>query len=554
MIKEIFTLKNFLFTIKAFIAITLALGISLSLDLQKPMWALITVIFVQTKAETGLVIEKGIQRIVSSGIGIIVGFIIVNLFLPYPTLSIFFLCIFISITMYFSVGMSHSNFIYGLALANTTCSLIIFYSIANPILTTSGSIFYTGCSRFTEIVIGCLCSFLVNYYVFPVQIKDKLKNDATESLNLTIRYIKHVFIIKDFYNNKKYNKEVESILKSIIILDNELSASKYENYNSEVYNNFSIKIIELVQATHFLRKQARKNRQDIFFKKELNKISHDLSNFNSTENKPILKSNSKLISRVNAVIKSYHLIDENKPANSTNEQYFKFKNYNNIILTFLTISKTLFVLLLLTLFWINTQGNSDLLTMLIIPFYLAQLYIPIPDGTKQLKEVTVGMIISIPIAIFFTLSLLAQVDGYFELLILVLIASLFLPIMALTHPKFQAYSLGFCIGLIFIARPSNYMNFDIASALTIGLSAMSGCFVLWLTFKLYPHSPYTITRKLAIKSIIKSRKKLSQKEISKKQYQADLIKKILCVYENRKDDNSSERDIEFALKSLTKSI
>ncbi|QIW10018.1 FUSC family protein [Francisella sp. LA112445] len=558
MIEEIFTLKNLIYTFKAFLALTIALYVSMSMGLDKPMWAMITVLFLQRRPETGFIVEKGFLKIAASAIGIIVGFIIIDLFLPYPALSIFSLCIFISITMYFSVGMSHPNFIYALALANTTCTIVVFFSVANPSLTTSESVFYIGYSRLTEVTIGSLCSFFVNYFIFPIKIKDKLKEDSSKVLDLTINYIKHVFNIDDFSNNSKHNKEVEDILDNLINLDNELSASKYENLNNKVYNDFSISIIKLIQAAHFLRKWTVRNKQNKVFKEKLDRIAQNLTNLNSDtytsdfESKD--KSISEVIKRFRTVIKNYDLINKNEPSERNHKEYLTFKNYNNPILIFLTVSKTIFLLIILALFWMNTQSNSTLLTMLIIPCLLSQLFIPELRATKLIGQAITGMIISIPISIFFTLNLLAQVEGYFELLMLVLIVTLFLPMMTMTNPRFQAYSLGFCLGVISLVQPSNHMNFNISGTLTIGLSAIFGCIVLWLTFKLYPHRPYAITRKYTIKSIINDHKKLRRKELSKEQYQATLIKKILCIYKNRKDDYSSERDIEFALESLAKSI
>lgn len=103
------------------------------------------------------------------------------------------------------------------------------------------------------------------------------------------------------------------------------------------------------------------------------------------------------------------------------------------------------------------------------------------------------------------------------------------------------HSLGFCIGFISIIQPSNHMDFEVAKSFTIGISIIVGAIGLWLVFKLYPQSSYTISRKIAIKSIIKDIQKLKKRQISKEHYQAGLIKKILSVYKNRKDDAASER-------------
>lgn len=125
-IPTIFNTQNAIHTFKACIAITLALGISMSLDLDKPMWAMIAALFLQARPETGFIIEKALVLICGSIIGVGVGFLIVNFFLPYPVLALLALCLFIAVTMFFSANMSHPNFMYALAIANTTCNIVVF--------------------------------------------------------------------------------------------------------------------------------------------------------------------------------------------------------------------------------------------------------------------------------------------------------------------------------------------------------------------------------------------------------------------------------------------
>ncbi len=163
--------------------------------------------------------------------------------------------------------------------------------------------------------------------------------------------------------------------------------------------------------------------------------------------------------------------------------------------------------------------------MLIFPCLLSQISIAAPNPANIIKNVVIGLFLSIPISIFITLNLLSQVVGYFELLILVLLGGLLLGIATLAHSKYQMHSLGFCIGFISIIQPSNHMDFEVAKSFTIGISIIVGAIGLWLAFKLYPQSPYTISRKIAIKSIIKDIQKLKKRQISKEHYQTGLIKK-----------------------------
>lgn len=72
--------ENAIYTIKACISLTMALYISMSLNLDKPMWAMISTLFLQTRPETGFIIEKALLLIVVSFIGVFVGFLIVTFF------------------------------------------------------------------------------------------------------------------------------------------------------------------------------------------------------------------------------------------------------------------------------------------------------------------------------------------------------------------------------------------------------------------------------------------------------------------------------------------
>lgn len=66
--------ENAIYTIKGCISLTMALYISMSLNLDKPMWAMISTLFLQTRPETGFIIEKALLLIAVSFIGVFVGF------------------------------------------------------------------------------------------------------------------------------------------------------------------------------------------------------------------------------------------------------------------------------------------------------------------------------------------------------------------------------------------------------------------------------------------------------------------------------------------------
>ncbi len=52
-----------LFALKGIIAMSLALYLSMLMQLERPYWALISAVFLQVRPETGLVIEKACARL-----------------------------------------------------------------------------------------------------------------------------------------------------------------------------------------------------------------------------------------------------------------------------------------------------------------------------------------------------------------------------------------------------------------------------------------------------------------------------------------------------------
>lgn len=313
--------------------------------------------------------------------------------------------------------MSHPNFIYALALANVTCIIIVFYSIANPILTTEETVFHTGFSRVTEISIGCICSCFVNYYIFPVKYKN-IKNHSNKVLNLTTAYIQEMFSTQDLINNQKYNLKVEGILNSLVALDNDLSATKYENLDKSNYLIFSNAVVELIEAVHSLRKSLAKTKNNPTLQNHLKTIACSLNNVDSlNDNLKVISENQKLTKVITKIINLVSSYKNLELVSNQNNITYSFIRYTNPIVTLIATARTVSLLFVMYYIWVSTDGNSSLLMMIILPCVLSQLFISAPNPTDAIGKNIIGIIISIPISIFITLNLVSQAVGYFELLI-----------------------------------------------------------------------------------------------------------------------------------------
>ncbi|CAJ79807.1 FUSC family protein [Francisella tularensis] len=181
-------------------------------------------------------------------------------------------------------------------------------------------------------------------------------------------------------------------------------------------------------------------------KKDLENIVTNLDKIDLTQHALVNDSNNhmikKVIKKINSLVYSYQKLLYNSNNINDTESSYTFINYTNPAITIIAISRTILLLLCMYLVWIHVNGNSSIL-MMIYPCLLSQLFTAVPNPADMVRNVVVGLFLSIPISIFITLNLLSQVVGYFELLILVLLGTLSLGIAILALPKYQTYSLGF---------------------------------------------------------------------------------------------------------------
>ena len=69
------------FALKGVIAMALALYIAMFLNLERPYWAMVSAVFLQTRPESGMVLEKALCQIGGTLIGGVIGLLILHYFL-----------------------------------------------------------------------------------------------------------------------------------------------------------------------------------------------------------------------------------------------------------------------------------------------------------------------------------------------------------------------------------------------------------------------------------------------------------------------------------------
>lgn len=164
-----------IYAAKSFAAAMLAYYLALSIGLQRPSWAIITV-YIVSQTSAGASLSRSVYRLVGTVVGAAATVIIVPTFVNQPILCSVMLALWIACSLCLSL-LERTPRGYAFLLAGYTASLIGFPAVSAP-----GTIFDLAVTRVEEIVIGILCAGLIHRFVLPVRIAGRFNSTLAQTL------------------------------------------------------------------------------------------------------------------------------------------------------------------------------------------------------------------------------------------------------------------------------------------------------------------------------------------------------------------------------------
>lgn len=205
-----------IFAIKGLIAMAMALFTSMYLGLERPYWALVAAIFLQIRPESGMVIEKALCLILGSLLGGAVGILILALLIPYPLLALASLALWVSLNSAAAAMVHSKNFIYAFAMAGMTAALVVILVMANAEAASSKAVFDIAQARISEITVGAVCAMLVSKLLWPMMVKDQMRDDARTVINRTLENL--TFELDPQSSHDQRHHSAEQILETLVAL------------------------------------------------------------------------------------------------------------------------------------------------------------------------------------------------------------------------------------------------------------------------------------------------------------------------------------------------
>ena len=152
--------RDWLFSVKAFIAAIMALFIALSLDLPRPYWAMAAV-YVVANPLAGATSSKALYRALGTLIGACASVIFVPLLVNAPELLSVVVALWTG-TLLFIAMLDRTSRSYVFMLAAYSLPLIALPTVGSP-----ETVFDVALARSEEIIIGIVCASVVSSIIFP---------------------------------------------------------------------------------------------------------------------------------------------------------------------------------------------------------------------------------------------------------------------------------------------------------------------------------------------------------------------------------------------------
>jgi uncharacterized membrane protein YccC len=493
----------------------LALFVSMYLQLDRPYWALVSAVFLQIRPESGLVIEKALCQIGGSVIGGGVGILILALLMPYPTLALACLTLWIGLNSAASSMVHNTNFIYGFAMSGMTAGLVVVLVMANASTASSQAVFAIAESRISEIAVGALCAMLVSRLLWPVMVKDSLRGNARDAINKTLDYL--ALELSPDSSHKQRHEHADQILENVLVLSDYASAVTLEGPEgpgrARAANLLCNKIMSLLAVAQIMGRFPRNHAELVtpafsrlldYMRSHFTMISEAssfeegyrlakalrrtlLEHRDSFVDEPAIvvrltRTSVELVTDLVMVLRAYNAL-ENR--DQTLLKAARLKTHRDPLVGAINGFRTAVVFVIGAGFWVGT-GSPAAIMLMIMPVVFAVVFarFSLATLTLILRRVLLGAVVAIPVGLLFGLGLLSRSSGDFEMLVLVLAGPYFIGLLAVATRPTLPYGLGFCIPFTLIIQPVNHMTFSADYAVSTALGLLTGISILYWVFKL----------------------------------------------------------------------
>lgn len=502
--------RTLLFAAKGLTAVTLALAISMSMDLDKPFWAVVASMMLQARPESGLVIEKAAFLFLGTVAGALLSGMLISIGVHDPIIAFTGLALIVAATSMIAATLRHVNFVFGVTLIGVSTALITLFSMADIATVSSAGVFSVMRARVLEVAVGASSATVVSLLLFPWKVDHVLKAHVHTLIETTLNY--GTKVLSGELSDVESQRLASGVLRGAALIRDDSNAGRYEEARSVKASLFlAFQAITAVSELSALRANlARAGGLSQATVGQLQRVRFLMAalpgipvleraapiRHHRAEIKQLLTSNPNPVEDVSIllglddVLKTFGRMHRVRRAAMQGQPVRvtlpRFASHRDPIIGLIAAARTLLAFSVAAGLWIVTGGGPGLVMMMVLPVLFAQMFAGAPDPTMVVRRILLGASIAIPLAAAGGLYALSAATGHFELLVLVLAGPMFLGLMAMMNPQLMPSGLGFCLTFAVLIQPSNYMAFSVGQSITTGLGIVAGVTLLLFSYELIP--------------------------------------------------------------------
>ena len=474
------------FAIKTLIGGGLALWLALRWGLEQPAWALMTA-FIVAQPLSGMVVQKGLARLLGTLVGTIMSVVFMGLFAQTPWLFLLALALWLGLCTASST-LLRSAWSYSFVLAGYTVAIIALPAISHPL-----TVFDQAVARCTEICLGILCATAASALLWPMRVEQQLADQARAAWQSGMNAARATLA-----GDGQARKGLLEILGRIVAVDAQREHAWFEGslgrQRARSISGLSQKLLMLLRVARSVRRQwkqlepleaepLRPWRNEVeealgsadnatlqALRPRLFEAAHDP--MISAAQSYCLARFTLLLDTAMAACAALKAVEEGR---ETVDPPRTLTPHRDLSLALVFGARSALAFLVVACFWLATAwpaaSGALLLTCVVCSLFASR-----ENGAQIGMSFMRGIFLAIPAAFFVGQILLPQWSS-FAMLCLGMGVPLFLGALGMAKPQIGATATSFCLHFIVLISPLNAMKFDVAyffnsaQAMVIGVGA-----------------------------------------------------------------------------------
>ncbi|MCF4994378.1 fusaric acid resistance protein [Pseudomonas syringae] len=474
------------FAIKTVLGGGLALWLAMRWGLEQPAWALMTA-FIVAQPLSGMVVQKGLARLLGTLVGTIMSVVFMGLFAQTPWLFLLALALWLGLCTASST-LLRSAWSYSFVLAGYTVAIIALPAISHPL-----NVFDQAVARCTEICLGILCATASSALLWPMRVERQLADQALAAWQSGINAARATLA-----GDGKARKGLLEILGKIVAVDAQREHAWFEGglgrQRARAIGGLSQKLLMLLRIARSARRQWKQltPTEAEQLQPWMDEVQQALDSADSptlqalrprlldaTHDPHLSSAQSYCLARFSLLLDTAMAaglaLQAVREGRTTVDPPRALTPHRDLSLALVFGARSALAFLVVASFWLATAwpaaSGALLLTCVVCSLFASR-----ENGAQIGMSFLRGIFLAIPSAFLVGQILLPQWSS-FALLGMGMGVPLFFGALGMARPQIGATATSFCLHFIVLISPQNAMTFDVANffnsaqAMIIGVGA-----------------------------------------------------------------------------------